>query len=258
VSNNNTKEVLFYGHIDGHAVQIDREEQLLSLHFNNGLIESQIDTTDSSVLPLIGNRQMLSCLMFGHAPQKVMLVGCGGGSIARWFNNHLPDTQGIALEQSATIINLALRYFQFPSAQDSWQIVQAEAQHYLQNHEELYDLIIVDIEVNQQTPDWVSSEAFLLNCQRLLTVNGAININLIADTPELFAQQLWPIRQVFAGLTYCHASNANNIFVTAFKTKPNTSDLQTRAEAAEKQFGIEFSLFYRELLRDNPANSGVF
>ena len=108
------------------------------------------------------------------------------------------------------------------------------------------------------SPDWVTSEQFLLSCQARLSDSGAININLIADTPEDFARQLWPVRQVFSGLTYCHASNANNIFVSAFKTRPDTSDLAFKAEMAEKHYGIEFPLFYQELLRDNPPNSGIF
>ena len=59
MSKSSQREILFYGHIGGHAVQVDQEEQLLSLHFNNGLIESQIATNDTAVLPLMGNRQML-------------------------------------------------------------------------------------------------------------------------------------------------------------------------------------------------------
>lgn len=261
MSNKASKETLFSGNDDQQVIKVEQLDHLVSLHFDNGLIESQIDLSNPAVLPLKGNRQMLSSLLFGLVPQKVMLVGCGGGGIARWFQHHLPETEGIAIEKSAAIIDLARRYFEFPSTQHGWQIVHAEATEYLQQINQCFDLIIVDIEVNQQTPDWVSNEAFLVNCQRLLNENGVININLIADTAEIFARQLWPIRQVFKDLTYCHASHNNqagNIFITGFKNKPDILDLQKKAESAEKRFGIEFSLFYQELLRDNPANSGIF
>ena len=258
MSNDSPREILFRGHVNSQAIQVERQGNLLSLHFDNDIIQSQIDTLNPAILPLKGNRQMLSYLMFDHVPEKVVLVGCGGGSLARWFKYHLPKTSGIAIDHWDTIINIARRYFQFPATQDGWQLVHAEANQYLQNLDAVYDLIIIDLEINRQTPEWITSQAFLLNCHRLLSENGAINVNLIADTPEIFSRQLWPIRQVFSGRTYCHASQANNIFVTAFKNKPDTSDLKTNVDIAEKRYGIEFSLFYQELLRDNPKNSGIF
>ena len=272
MSEHNPKQILFSGKEDQQAIKVEQQDNLVSLHFDNGLIETQIDLSDPAVLPLKGNRQMLSPLLFGLVPARVMLVGCGGGSIARWFHHHLPETQGIAVEKSATVIDLAWRFFEFPSPGQGWQIIHADASEYLQKLDQHFDLIIIDIESNQQTPDWVSDEKFLINCQRLLSVSGTININLIADTAEDFARQIWPIRQVFQNLTYCHASHisddhnikanhnieAKNIFVTGFKAKPDMQNLQNRAENAEKRFGIEFSLFYQELLSDNPSNSGIF
>lgn len=250
---------LFQQQIDGNLVSIEQSGDILSLHFNNGLLQSQIDTSAADRLPLAGNRIMLAHLLFGETPGKVLLAGCGGGAIARWFNAMLPDSQGLAVESSAEIISLAKQYFEFPSSGSNWDIQQADVRSYLADQPERYDFILFDIEENRNTPDWLIQPEFVETCKHCLTDKGVISFNIVVRSAGDFSRALWPIRQVFPGKTYCLSSqDSQNIIITAFASKPSMVNLADRASKAKKRFQIEFDLFYQQLLKDNPPDSGIF
>lgn len=256
------KKILLNENIDGRTVTVEQTGNILSLLFDGNMIESQIDLDAPDQLPLYGNRLMLSHLMFGTVPHNILLAGCGGGAIARWFNRVLPDSHGIAVESSSQIIQIARQQFDFPGKASNWRIIENDIRHFLQQAAEqssLYDFILVDIEEEGQTPAWLIDGTFLENCQKCLSPEGVITFNIVAKSIREFARALWPVRQLFPQRTYCLASRqSQNVMICAFNYRPATDRLADKANAAKSRFDIEFDLFYQQLLNDNPPGSGIF
>ena len=240
-------------------ISIEQQDDLVTLHFCNGLIQTQINRSRPGQLPLIGNRMMLMHLLFGFEPRNVLLAGSGGGSIGLWFHHYLPATEGLAVEKSARVISLAQQYFGFPPANSNWRIKQADIRDFLATTQQCFDFILFDLEEQGHTPRWLTDDKFLNDCQSCLTDQGVASFNLVADSPEHFVKDLWAIRQAFPGKTCCLGiPESANIIVSAFKQKPSIESLSQQAQAAKKRYNIEFDLFYEQLLKDNPPQSGIF
>lgn len=255
--------MLFQQLVDGILATVEQAGDTRTLLFDSGLIQSRIDVHHADKLPLPGNRLMLSHLMFGKIPDNILLAGCGGGSIARWFNAVSPSCHGTAIETSAEIIALARKYFDFPGADTNWNIRQDDIRQFitskLRAHDETYDFILFDIEEHGATPAWLIQPQFLENCKKLLSACGVITFNIVTRTAEDFARALLPVRQVFPGKTYClNSQDSQNIMITAFASRPDSRQLEQAAQQAKQRFHIEYDLIYQQLLRDNPSGSGIF
>ena len=244
---------------DNDNIRILKQGHLVTLKFDNGLMQSQIDTNRPGQLPQLANRMMLVHLMFGIEPENVLLAGSGGGAVGLWFNSHMPQTRGLGIEASAEVISLAKEHFGFPPDNPNWQIEQADIRQYFRSTKQKFDFILFDIEENGVTPDWLVSDEVLQDCISCLSEQGVATFNIVAQNAESFARILWSVRQAFPQRTLCLSHPATgNIIISAFKNRPSTNDLTNRATLATERFNIEFDLFYQQLLKDNPANSGIF
>jgi len=230
------------------------------LDFNDGLIQSEILVGKPELLPLPLNRSMLSGALFGAAPKRVLLVGSGGGATARYFASRFPQVKGDAVDISASVLSIARRYFDFPES-EQWQLIHADITDYVETCTEQYDLIIIDIAVEQKTPEWIIEQHFLTRCRSLLTPSGHVAFNLLVDDANGFMHYLAAIRRSFDQRTAClSVPNYRNIVVLGFNsaTQFEVPISDERILSLEQDWGIEFSSFYRQMLIDNPIGSGVF
>lgn len=238
---------------------VEQLDHLRHLHFDNGITQSTIDTRQPGSLPLSANRAMLAHLMFVPPPQKVLLAGCGGGAIARWFRARAPALQGRAIEHNPQVAELARRWFEFPTDDQGWRLHIDDVRDYLAGDDSTYDFILVDLEEEAASPDWLAAEGFLADCRRHLSAHGVLTINWIADGAERFAGALFNIRRAFEQRTLClPVPQHENVMILAFSQPPALAGMAARIKVAEQTWGLEFETFYRRLRRNNPAGSGVF
>ena len=69
-----------------------------SLHFGNAVRQSAMDLNRPEYLVLTYTRAMMSCLLFKPTPCKVLLIGLGGGSLAKFLLHHIPNCTIDAVE----------------------------------------------------------------------------------------------------------------------------------------------------------------
>lgn len=229
-------------------IQVWDNEGKRSLWFDDVILQSEIFLDDPAVLPNVVNRAMLAHLMFVDAPGSVLLAGCGGGSIARWFNSRSPDIKGDAVELSDAVIAVAKTYFEFP---ESWQLHQADIQTFTKQNKNTYDFILVDLEENQWSPDWVSSISFLKTCKKRLSSRGVMTMNLICHDEKEFAQSLSNIKSVFDNALCLNQPEHDNIIVIAFRQKP-ISPTQSGVAQSARHWGLEFAKFLNRINTLNP------
>lgn len=245
--------------VDG-EIRVWQQDDRRWLDFNDGLVQSEIILNNPELLPLPLNRAMLAGMMFVDMPKRVLLAGMGGGSTARYFSGCFPDVRGEAVEKSDLVTEIARDLFDFPS-DNNWQIVKQDILDYVQNCPEQYDLIVIDIAIEQKTPEWLIDQEFLQQCRSLLTENGHLAFNLLVDDGNDFLHYLSAIREVFDRRTVCLSlPNYRNTVIFAFNHSVQyvETDLLSRLPELESLWGLEFSDFHQQMLKDNPQNSGVF
>lgn len=243
---------------DGGTIRIWQQDNLRYLDFDDQLWQSAIDINQPGCLPLSLNRAMLAGAVFSEPVQRVLLAGTGGGATARFLAQQFPYIDGEAVEISADVAGLAWRYFDFP---DSWPIHIADIQHYLQQSQSAYDLILLDIAEDNKTPDWILNRPFLQQCRDRLTGQGHLALNLLVDDAAAFLQALATIRSVFDRRTVCLSlQHHRNIVVLAFNAAPVFLPPvdKLRLQMLEQQWSIELTDFYQQMQKENPAGSGIF
>lgn len=229
---------------------------LRELHFDNGITQTLIDLEDPGRLPLAANRAMLAHLAFGQRPRSVLLAGCGGGAIARWFAARSPTTRGTAVEIDPQVASLARRYFAFPAG---WRLQVGDVRDHLATATARYDFILVDIEVDGRTPAWVADRGFLADCRRALTAAGVVTFNLVAEDRDGLLTKLAAIRTTFAGRTLALSiPEHDNVLLLAFRRRPVLHHLAQRGPARAARWGLELQSLLARLRRENPPGSGIF
>lgn len=247
-------------HDTDETIRVWQQNNRRWLDFDDGLIQSEIILNHPEILPLPLNRAMLAGMIFEPPPKRVLLAGTGGGATARYFAYRFPNVKGDAIEKSATIAGVAKEYFDFPLV-DTWQIVIENIVDYVQHCQQRYDLILIDIAVDQKTPEWLLERQFLQQCRSLLTASGQVVINLLVEDANEFMHHLSTLRAVFERRTVCLSMpNYRNTVILGFNHDPifSVNDVAIRADKLEIEWGLEFKLFYQQMLKDNPDNSGIF
>lgn len=241
-------------HDDTH-LEIWDEDDRRSLWFDDVILQSEIHLHDPAVLPNPVNRAMLAHLMFDPPLRTVMLAGCGGGAIARWLHARAPEVGGDAVELSHTVARLAREYFDFPPAERSrWRLLVDDVREHLVLSRARYDFILVDLEENQATPDWVTGHSFLEACRDHLTAQGTLTLNLIVDGAEEAGAALQRVREVFSpDILLVHEPAHENLLVLAFRgPTPGAPDIG-RLAAQSQRWGIDFTSLAARLTRLPPT-----
>jgi spermidine synthase len=77
-----------------------------TLEFQGGDIQSEMLLSNPDALVLDYARAMMCFALFAPRPRHILMVGLGGGSLAKFCYRHFPDARITVLEISAEVIAL--------------------------------------------------------------------------------------------------------------------------------------------------------
>jgi spermidine synthase len=115
-------------------------------------------------------RLMALAFVLTPRPDRALLLGLGGGAMARYAGGAFPQTRLTLVERSAEVIDIALRWFGLGG-----EVVRADAHAFLGRTEETWDTILVDLydAGGVVTPP----DGFWERCAARLSENGVIAVN---------------------------------------------------------------------------------
>jgi len=250
------QQLLFSQQDDDLTVRIWQQGDRRWLDFDDVVVQSEI-LLDRPDHLLLANRHMLAGCLFSPPPKNILLAGAGGGAIALYFSNRFPDVSVDAVELSPLICELARDFFDFPDG-EQWLLHSQDINHYVAECQQHYDAIVIDIAEDKLTPEWIIDNKFLHRCRKLLTPQGHVAFNLLVNDGEGLMHFLSAIRESFNRQTVClSVAEHRNIIVLAFNNKPREQVSAEHLIAIEQEWGIEFTVFYQQMLKENPKASGV-
>jgi len=116
--------------------------------------------------------------------RKVLLLGLGAGSVVDLLvNKHNLKCAITGVELDATVIDFAQKYFDIEKYK-SLKIVQGDAFEFVQNCNEKYDLIVVDLFVGDTVPTVFASDEFIMHLRRLCNENCCVAYNKMTDNAK--------------------------------------------------------------------------
>ena len=206
-----------------------------TLHFDERYIQSAMRIAAPHELLLSYTKAMLAFLLIKAAPRHVLLIGLGGGSLAKYCYHHLPEARITVLESSADVI--ALRdCFCIPADDTRFQVVHADAADYLGAMAHQVDIILHDgFDADGLAPG-LGNQTFYRQCKHVLDDDGVLVSNLLGDTGDLLPAML-ELHAVFGqSLCWADATGCFNRIVLSRKqavAMPPPAELLRAAAALE-------------------------
>jgi len=228
---------------------------LRHLHVGGSAIQSAMRLDAPDELALAYTRAMLGCLLFLPEPRNWLMIGLGGGSLAKFVYRRFPRARVVAVEVDLRVVSAAHRLFQLPLGRKRLRVVVGDGADFIANHPASADVILLDAFVNHRQAPTIRTAEFYRSARETLLPDGVLVINYMSDDPGLRAY-LRRLSAAFDGRIAClRAIGEDNIIVFAFRDDPGVitpASLAGRAIALQRQYGIEFRAFAEGL---RPAHA---
>ncbi|WP_136666615.1 spermidine synthase [Flavobacterium sp. H122] len=122
--------------------------------------------------------------------KNTLVLGVAGGSVIKVLQKEF-DYKGTitGIELDSEIIKVANDYFKlkdFPNL----NLIENDANEFVEQTNEIYDFIVVDIFQDKIMPDFLFSEDFIGNLNRILSEKGIILFNTIVTLSHEFERNL--------------------------------------------------------------------
>ena len=228
-----------------------------SLHFGSEPKQSSMDLNDPLRLALSYTRAMLSALLFNPAPQRVLLLGLGGGSLAKFVLHHFPACRLDAVEYRESVYQAARGYFHLPDdprlsvhfADAADFIRQADAGH------SGYDLILLDAFTADGVAQGTCGLSFFEASRTRLAEAGVLAANLWSGDTIKLDDVLGDLGDAFDGrllrLPVDGKANVIALVTQAGRPRRDLRRLDQQAQALQQRLGLEFILFLNRLRKNN-------
>ena len=239
------------------VVEVSEQDGVRSLHLGDDTIHSAMRISAPNDLELAYTRSMMAFLLFLPKPERVLMIGLGGGSLLKFIHHHMPDVTSTVVEINPQVSQVAWSHFFLPLEDDRFKLEIADGSEYVPAHPASADVLMLDGYDADQHVESLASQAFYDSCAEALTEDGVLVVNLWGSDAR-FDAYLKRIETSFNGLVLClPAEKRGNIIVFGFRKSPGMvrwAELRERAKALTDRYGLEFLKFV-EGLKDTNLHS---
>jgi spermidine synthase len=232
----------------GKPLVIDTESER-QLQFSGDALQSRMRLDDPYALVAAYTRQMMSFLLFEPDPEHVLLIGLGGGSLAKFCYRHLPHARITVVEIDAQVIALR-EAFCIPPDDHRFRVVHEDGARYVSRHEQPVNAILIDAFDHAGVSPSLATPEFFREAARLLAPTGVLVMNLRGD-PRRFAGHLEQVRTVFGSRALLAQVTSNdNVLLYAFAADaaaPAAMHLFLRARHLQSKLPLNFRHYLRRL-----------
>jgi spermidine synthase len=168
-----------------------------ALHFSICEIQSRMRIDCPHGLDLAYTRTMMAFLLFVPPPERLAMIGLGGGSLVKFCHRHLPETCIEVVEINPHVI--ALRdEFRVPPDDGRLQVRRGDGADFVRHGRSQLDVLLVDGFDHEGQPPALCSQAFYDDSRDLLRADGMLVVNLHTAHPE-FALHASRLERAFEG-----------------------------------------------------------
>jgi spermidine synthase len=237
------------------AIEIVEEDGVRVLQIGGNAIQSamRLDAPDRIELDYV--RAMMAFLLFRPDPREVLMVGLGGGSMARFVHRHMPGTRVTVAEIDPGVVTVARKYFHFSEEDDRLRILIGDGADVVPRRPASCDVLVVDGFVGGKVADVLCTRSFYDGAFAALRPPGVMVANFMADDRRL-ERHFERIAGSFGrSPTLLLAEERDNLIAFAFRGGPPRIawvELKARARAAAELFGLALDDCIAALKERNP------
>ena len=227
------------------VVVTEDDQGMRTLRFGTGGVRQSVAKVgDPDHLELPYAPVMLSGLALCPEPNRVLVVGLGGGSIPSFLHKHYPKTRVDAVEIDPVVVEVAKQFFGLNEDETLKTYVQ-DGRQFIEERPNTYDIIFLDAFGSESIPYHLATREFLQAVRRSITAQGVV----LADVWGPGANRLYPsmvrtYQEVFDELYVLEVQGSANRILIALPKKLRVSreELAQRAGAISKQKQFRFDM----------------
>lgn len=240
------------------TIAVSDERGVRSLHVGGEAIQSSMKIGDPFALALDYTRCMMAFLLFHPEPREALMIGLGGGSLAKFFHRRLRATRVRAVELDPRVVSTARTHFALPEDDARLSVEIGDGAEALSP--ECCDVLVIDAYHDEVHVPKLATAQFYDAAYLALRERGALVVNFMDDDP-MFDQYLQRLEAAFGGAVIAmRALYDPNIIAFALKGLPASvpwDDLRRRALQLEARLELPFPKYVKRLRSMNRSSGGA-
>ncbi|MCC5887119.1 MAG: fused MFS/spermidine synthase [Gammaproteobacteria bacterium] len=225
---------------------------LFSERRRSGAYQTCIDREDPDRLVFSYVRMMFAGLLLAPAPERILLIGLGGGTMPRVLDALYPQAEQDLVEIDPAVVRVAKAFFDFePTA--NMRIHERDGRVFVKRAllgEQKWDLILLDAFTDEYIPEHMLTQEFLEELKGLLSEGGVVVANTFANS-RLYHHESATYRAAFPTVASLRESGSfNRILIGLDRPWPEQATLDARASElspALDRFGVDIESYARSL-----------
>lgn len=135
---------------------------------------------DPVALFLPYSQLMVAALALPPEPKRALILGHGGGSLAKWLARYWPDLEVDTVEVDPSVVQASKRYFGYEPAKGHHVHVK-DARMFLRDTSATYDVIWLDVFARHLIPFHLTTQEFFRELRDRLNPDGVLAVNLASS-----------------------------------------------------------------------------
>jgi spermidine synthase len=219
-----------------------------TLHVGGEAIQSSMRLDDPFALALDYTRCMMAFLLFHPEPREALMIGLGGGSLAKFFHRRLRRARVRVVELDERIVTAARQHFALPADDGRLRVEVGDGAQALAP--ECCDVLVIDAYHDEAHVPELASAEFYDGAWLALREPGVMVVNYMDDDPK-FDRYLQRLERAFGGAVLAMPALYDpNVIVFALKGMPRElpwSALREAAQRLEAHLGLPFTRYLPKL-----------
>jgi spermidine synthase len=211
-----------------------------------------IYTDDLDRLVFDYTRMSFAGLLLAPNPQRILIIGLGGGTLPLAFNDLFPTAEIDVLEIDQAVVNVAEEYFYFEE-NEQMKVTVEDGRVFIKRagmRNQKYDYIVLDAFSGDYIPEHMLTEEFLEEVKSIMTDDGVLVANTFS-TSRLYDHESVTYQRVFGEFfNFKLPTSGNRIIIAQLDTLPPRGELVTEAQSMAvklEKFGVPLLEYPRRL-----------
>lgn len=240
-------------------ISVFEEGGLRCMVFGRGGRQSCVSLAHRDELVLDYTKMMLGALYLNPRPQRVLIVGLGGGTLPRALQRLLPAARIDTVELDPAVVRVATRYFDFVPGPQT-RVIEGDARVQVKRalrDGAVYDLVMLDAFDHDYIPEHLLTREFLLELRGILTPQGVLAANTFGNS-RLYLHESATYHDVFGD--FYNLRRNNRVILLRRGGLPGAAELAANAALIEPQLtalGVAKDWLLPQFALDKASADGV-